>query len=89
LEQLAAQTKALLDAMRCEEEVLARIKERINILVNKATPLHEEIEKIETQLDEKVTKAREVEAMASLRSEVHLECHCSSGKAFIKAMKKW
>jgi hypothetical protein len=43
-------------------------------------------------LDEKVTKAkkvREVEAKASFRSEVQLECHRSSGKAFIKAMKNW
>jgi hypothetical protein len=50
------------------------------------------LKKIDTQLDEKVTKAkkaREVGAMASLRSEVHLECHHSSGKAFIKAMQKW
>jgi hypothetical protein len=27
--------------------------------------------------------------MAALRSEVQLECHCSSSKAFIKAMKTW
>jgi hypothetical protein len=27
--------------------------------------------------------------MAALRSEVQLECHRSSGKAFIKAMKTW
>jgi hypothetical protein len=43
-------------------------------------------------LDEKVTKAkkaREADAKASLRSEVQLECHRSSGKAFIKAMKIW
>jgi hypothetical protein len=32
---------------------------------------------------------REVEAMAALCSEVQLECHRSSGKAFIKAMKTW
>jgi hypothetical protein len=27
--------------------------------------------------------------MAALRSEVQLECHRSSGKAFIRAMKTW
>jgi hypothetical protein len=72
--------------------VIAKIIGRIDALLNKATPLHEEIRKIETQLEKKVTEAnnaREVEAMAALRSEVQLECHRSSGKAFIKAMKTW
>jgi hypothetical protein len=75
-----------------EKEVIAKIEERIDTLVGKATPLHVEIGKIETQLDEKITKAkkaRESEAKASFRSEVQLECHRSSGKAFIKAMKIW
>jgi hypothetical protein len=61
-------------------------------LVGKAAPLHVEIEEIKTQLGEKVTKAkkaREAEAKASFRSEVQLECHRSSGKAFIKAMTNW
>jgi hypothetical protein len=34
-------------------------------------------------------KAKEVEAKASLCSEVQLGCNRSSGKAFIKAMKTW
>jgi hypothetical protein len=92
LQQLAAQTNALVEATLREKAVIAKIKESIDTLINKATPLHEEIEKIETQLDEKVTKAKnagEAEAKASLRSEVQLECHRSSGKAFIKAMKNW
>jgi hypothetical protein len=69
-----------------EKEVIAKIKERIDALVDDATPLHKKIGKIETQLEKKVTEtknAREVEAKAALRSEVQLECHRSSGKAFI------
>jgi hypothetical protein len=92
LQQLAAQTNTLLAATLREKEVIAKIKERIDALLDKATPLHEEIGKIETQLENKVTEAknaREAEAMAALRSEVQLECHSSSGKAFIKAMKTW
>jgi uncharacterized protein YukE len=92
LQQLAAQTNNLLADTLREKDVIAKIKERINALVDKATPLHKEIRKIETQLEKKVTEAKnagEVEAMAALRSEVQLECHRSSGKAFIKAMKTW
>jgi hypothetical protein len=92
LQQLAAQTNTrLADTLR-EKDVIAKIMERIEALIDKAAPLHEEIKKIETQLETKVTEAknaREVEAMAALRSEVQLECHRSSGKAFIKAMKTW
>jgi hypothetical protein len=91
LQQLAAQTNAPVEATLREKAVIAKIKERTDNLVNKATPLHVEIEKIETQLDKKITKAkkaREAEAKASLRSEVQLKYHRSSGKAFIKAMKK-
>jgi hypothetical protein len=92
LQQLAAQTNTLLADTLREIDVIAKIKEQIDALVDKATPLHEEIRKIETQLEKKVTEAknaREVEAMAALRSEVQLESHRSSGKAFIKAMKTW
>jgi hypothetical protein len=81
----------LADTLR-KKDVIAKIKERIDALVDKAAPLHEEIKKIETQLEKKVTEAnnaREVEIMAALCSEVQLECHRSSGKAFIKAMKTW
>jgi hypothetical protein len=45
LQQLAAQTNALVEATLCEKAVIAKIKERIDTLVNKATPLREEIEK--------------------------------------------
>jgi uncharacterized protein YukE len=92
LQQLAAQTNTLLADTLREKDVIAKIKERIDALVDKATSLHKEIRKIETQLEKKVPEAkntREVEAMAALCSEVQLECHRSSGKAFIKAMKTW
>jgi hypothetical protein len=58
LEQLAAQTIPLMAATRREEEVFAKITERIKTLVDKATPLHEEIEEIENQLIVKDTKAK-------------------------------
>jgi chromosome segregation ATPase len=89
-QQLAAQTRTLLVDTLCEKDAIAKIAERIDALINNATPLHEELKKIETQLETKVNEAnnaREVEAMAALCSEVQLECHRSSGKAFIKAMK--
>jgi uncharacterized protein YukE len=92
LQQLAAQTNTLLTATLREKEVIAKIKEQIDALLDNATPLHEEIRKIETQLEKKVTEeknVREVEAMAALYSEVQLGCHRSSGIAFIKAMKTW
>jgi hypothetical protein len=92
LQQLADQTNTLLTDTLREKDVIAKIKERIDALIDNATPLHKEIRKIETQLERKVTEAknaREVEAMAALRSEVQLECHRSSGKAFIKAVKTW
>jgi hypothetical protein len=92
LEQLAAQTKDLLDATRHEEEVLARIDERINTIANRATPLREEIVAIETQLivkDTKAEKAKEAEVKATLRSKILLECHRTNGKVFIMAMKKY
>jgi chromosome segregation ATPase len=92
LQQLAAQTRTLLADTLREKDAIAKIAERIDALIDNATPLHKEIEKIETQLETKVTEAknaREVKAMAALRSEVQLECHRSSGKAFIKAMKTW
>jgi hypothetical protein len=75
-----------------EKATLARLTVQIETLLETALPLHEAIKKIETQLDEKVTEAnnaKQLEATAALRSEVQLECHRSSGKAFIKAMKKW
>jgi hypothetical protein len=92
LQQPAAQTRTLLAHTLREKETIAKIVERIDALIENAAPLHEEIKKIDTQLESKVIEAnnaREVEAMAALRSEVQLECHRSSGKAFIKAMKTW
>jgi hypothetical protein len=92
LQQPAAQTHTLLAATLRKKEVIVRIEKRIDTPVGKAAPLHLEIEEIETQLSEKVTKAkkaREAEAQAYFRSEVLLECHQSSGKAFIKAIKNW
>jgi uncharacterized protein YoxC len=92
LQQLATQTRTLLADTLRKKETIDKIAERIHALLNNATPLHEAVDKIETQLDEKVTEAnnaREVEVMAALRSEVQLECHRSSSKAFIKAMKTW
>jgi hypothetical protein len=91
LEQLAAQTEALLAATHREEEVFAKFTKRIKTLVNKATPLHKEIEAIKTQLIEKDTKAKrakEAEVKATLHSKILLECHQSNGKVFIMAMKK-
>jgi hypothetical protein len=75
-----------------EKARLAEIAEQIETLLVTATPLCEAIQEIQTQLDEKVTeanKAKYLEATAALRSKVQLECHRSSGKAFIKAMKTW
>jgi hypothetical protein len=92
LQKLATGTQTLLAAMRRKKATLTEIAERIDTLLETATPLHKAIKKIETQLDEKVTEAnnaRQAEAMVALRSEVQLECHRSSGKAFIKAMKTW
>jgi hypothetical protein len=92
LQQLATQTRTLLADKRCEKDTIDKIAEQIDALIENAAPLHEVIKKLETQLDKKVTEAknaRQVEAMAALRSEVQLECHRSSGIAFIKAMKTW
>jgi chromosome segregation ATPase len=92
LQQLATQSHTLLADTLREKETIAKIAEQIDTLLENATPLHKEIKKIETQLDKKVTganNARQVEDMAALRSEVQLECHRFSGKAFIKAMKTW
>jgi hypothetical protein len=92
LQQLATETQTLLADTLCKKDAIAKIAEQINALIENAAPLHEEIKKIETQLETKVTEAnnaREVEAMAALCSEVQLEYHRFSGKAFIKAMKTW
>jgi DNA repair exonuclease SbcCD ATPase subunit len=59
LQQLAAQTCTLLADTLCEKDAIAKIKEQIDALVDNATPLHKEIKKIETQLDTKVTEAKE------------------------------
>jgi hypothetical protein len=45
-QQLAAQTNTLLADKLREKEVIAKIKERIDALLDKAKPLHEEIRKI-------------------------------------------
>jgi hypothetical protein len=90
--KLATGTQTLLAATIREKARLAEIAEQIKTLLKTATPLREAIQKIETQLDEKVTEAnnaKQLEATAARCSKVQLECHCSSGKAFIKAMKAW
>jgi hypothetical protein len=92
LQKLATDTQTLLAATICEKVRLAEIAEQIETLLETATPLREAIQKIQTQLDEKVTEAnnaKQLEATAALRSKVQLECHHSSGKAFIKAVKTW
>jgi hypothetical protein len=92
LQKLATGTQTLLAATICEKAKLAEITEQIETLLETATPLHEVIQKIQTQLDERVTEAnnaKQLEATAALRSKVQLEFHRSSGKAFIKAMKTW
>jgi hypothetical protein len=48
LQQLAAQTNTLLADTLREKDVIAKIKEQIDVLVDKAIPLHKEIQKIET-----------------------------------------
>jgi chromosome segregation ATPase len=55
LKKLASETQTLLEATYCEKATLAQLTEQINTLLETATPLHKVIEKIETQLDEKVT----------------------------------
>jgi hypothetical protein len=92
LQKLATDTQTLLAATIRKKARLAEIAEQIETLLVTATPLREAIQEIQTQLDEKVTEAnnaKQLEATAARRSKVQLECHHSSGKAFIKAMKKW
>jgi chromosome segregation ATPase len=57
LQKLATETQTLLAATRREKATLTEIAERIDTLLETATPLHEATKKIETQLDEKVTEA--------------------------------
>jgi hypothetical protein len=92
LQKLATDTQTLLAVTIREKATLTEFTERIDTLLKTSTPLHGAIKKIKAQLDEKVTEAnnaRQVEATAALRSKVQLECHRSSGKAFIKAVKTW
>jgi hypothetical protein len=92
LKKLATDTQTLLAATIHEKARLAEIAEQIELLLVTATPLRKAIQKIQTQLDEKVTEAnnaKQVEATTALRSKVQLECHRSSVKALIKAMKTW
>jgi seryl-tRNA synthetase len=58
LDTLTAQTKALVDATRSEEDVLDKLTKRIKTIVNKAIPLQDKNEEIETKLIEKDTKAK-------------------------------
>jgi type II secretory pathway component PulF len=76
LQKLATNTQTLLAATIHKKATLAKITEQIETLLKTATPLHEGIKIIETQLDEKVTEAnnaRQVEATAALCSKVQLE----------------
>jgi uncharacterized protein YukE len=90
LKKLASETQTLLEATYREKATLARLTEQINILLETAAPLHEAIKKLETQLDKKVTEAnnaKQLKATAARRSKLQLECHRTSGKGFITAMK--
>jgi hypothetical protein len=90
--KLATDTQTLLAATIREKATFAEIAEQIETLLKIAIPLREAVQKIETQLDKKVTEAnnaKQLEAIAARRSEVQLEYHRTSGKAFIKAMKAW
>jgi chromosome segregation ATPase len=92
LTKLASNTKTLLEATCREKATLAQLKERIETLLKTATPLHDAIKKLETQLDKKVTdanEAKQLEDTTALSSKLQRECHRTTGKAFITTMKKW
>jgi multidrug efflux pump subunit AcrA (membrane-fusion protein) len=92
LQKLATNTQTLLAATIREKATLTKIIERIDTLLETAAPLHDAIKKLETQLDKKVTeanKAKQLEDTAALSSKIQLDCHRTSGKGFIKAMKDW
>jgi hypothetical protein len=83
---MATDTQTLLAATIRKKATLAEISEQIKTLLKTATPLREAIQKIETQLDKKVTEAnnaKQLEATAARRSKVQLECHRTSDKTFI------
>jgi hypothetical protein len=65
---------------------------QIDALIENAASLHEAIKKLETQLDKKVTEAdnaKQLEDTTALRSKLQLDCHRTTGKAFITAMNDW
>jgi uncharacterized protein YukE len=92
LKKLASETQNLLEATNREKATLARLEKQIDTLLKTATPLYDAITKLETQLDKKVIeakKAKQLEDTTDLRSKLLLDCHRTSGKEFITAMKKW
>jgi hypothetical protein len=67
------------------------LTKKINILVDRAAPIQEEIDAIATQLIEKATKAKkakETEVKATFRSKILLECHRTSGKVFNTSIRE-
>jgi hypothetical protein len=92
LAELTAQTKTVQASTEKQEKELASINVRIDDLINAATPIREEIITIVAQLLQKHTEekaASGVEAKATHRSTILLECHRSNGKVFMSAMKKF
>jgi hypothetical protein len=90
--KLKSETQTLLDATYREKATLARLTKKINTLLHTSIPLYDAIKKLETQLDKKVTKAnkaKQLEDTTVFRSKLLLDCHRTSGKGFIKAMKDW
>jgi chromosome segregation ATPase len=73
LKRLASETQTLLAATHHEKATLARLTEQIETLLKTATPLHEAIKKIETQLDEKVTEANSAKQLEATAGEVRVK----------------